>query len=107
MVRTYLFTATTLAIYNVWNDIIAPPDPTLSNSPYVEKVVKKFTVYFPLLGPNSASNAGNYVSIFVGGVEAKSLITGDTFSLSGVADTSRIGIQGSALNVQAELTIVF
>ena len=112
MTRGFVFTLVAHdVVYNLWTDLILAgvTDKTFSNSPYIPKVVSELKSYVPVAGADSVNNAGNNVSYKTGsGAEMHNSISDDTFMLSSsrnAIDLSTINLQGSADNVQVEVTI--
>jgi hypothetical protein len=114
MTRTYNFTlADSTRSYNLWNDLITKQssfDPTMSNFPYTPKIVQSLKVYFPIAGVNSLNNAGNNVSIMgLSGREKQNLISDSLFEERtdrNAVDLSHYNLQGSAANVQIDISVV-
>lgn len=114
MTRGFVFTLIDPTLfYNLWDDLIAKSpgfDKTMSNGPYIPNMVSELQIYFPVAGPNSVNNAGNNFSLVdkVTGSEMSNQISDGLFKISlsrNYIPLNNFKIQGSAANVQIEVTI--
>lgn len=109
MVRSWAFTLPNSAVsYNLWDLIDATiTDKTFSNSPYVPKIVDELQCSMSALGPNSAGNLGNNISMqSPAGQEMRNMLPGDIpVVLQGHVDLTQIKFQGSAGNVTVGIII--